>query len=204
MYRAPIPKTKLLSPYPAARFSGEVDRGRPPDRARRLARDGRVTTGAPSTPSAGSGCTGSSFEGADDAWLDVGLGRIKIGPVTTPWIGNGALFADGELFRLGGPSAARRTAIDERPDGCRFAIPGRGVLVRGEVGAPGKDFVGWVYSDPDGSEHNTVNCSIASMELTVERPGALRRIWSALTAPRTSSACARPTTASRSSRSRTR
>src|SRR5207244_1170059 len=45
MYRAPIPKTKLLSPYPAARFSGEVnvagrrlelDRG--PARGRRAAR----------------------------------------------------------------------------------------------------------------------------------------------------------------------
>src|SRR5205823_9220716 len=25
MYRAPVPRTKLLSPYPAARFSGEAD-----------------------------------------------------------------------------------------------------------------------------------------------------------------------------------
>ena len=34
-----------------------------------------------------------------------------------------------------------------------------------------KDFVGWVYADPDGPEHNTVNCSIADLELTVERDG---------------------------------
>src|SRR5919202_488533 len=72
---------------------------------------------------------------------------------------------------LGGPAAARRTEVDERPNGCRFAIPGAGVTVRGEVGAPKNNFVGWVYSDPDGSEHNTVNCSIAHMELTVERDG---------------------------------
>ena len=40
-----------------------------------------------------------------------------------------------------------------------------------DVAAPLKDFVGWLYSDPDGSEHHTVNCSIARMEITVEREG---------------------------------
>jgi hypothetical protein len=29
----------------------------------------------------------------------------------------------------------------------------------------------WVYADPNGPEHNTVNCSVADLELTVERPG---------------------------------
>ena len=31
--------------------------------------------------------------------------------------------------------------------------------------------VGWVYADPDGSEHNSLNCSIADMTLDVERDG---------------------------------
>jgi hypothetical protein len=43
--------------------------------------------------------------------------------------------------------------------------------VQGSVGAERKDFVGWVYADPDGSEHNTVNCSISDMTLSVSRPG---------------------------------
>jgi hypothetical protein len=43
--------------------------------------------------------------------------------------------------------------------------------VRGKVSAPAKDFVAWVYADPKGPEHNTLNCSMADMELTVERPG---------------------------------
>ena len=50
-------------------------------------------------------------------------------------------------------------------------MSGKGVKVRGRVGADRKDFVGWVYADPDGPEHNTVNCSIAEMTLTVERDG---------------------------------
>jgi hypothetical protein len=44
--------------------------------------------------------------------------------------------------------------------------------VRGRVSAPQKDFVAWVYADPAGPEHNTLNCSIADLELTVERDGA--------------------------------
>jgi hypothetical protein len=171
MYRAPIPRTKLLSPYPAARFSGEVTLG-----GRRLELDGwRGTTGhnwGAQHAERWIWMHGIAFEGRDDAWLDLGLGRIKLGPVVTPWTAAGALSLDGERIALGGLGAARRTEVEERPDGCRFAIPGAGVTLRGEVGAPKKDFVGWVYSDPDGSEHNTVNCSIAHMELTVEREGS--------------------------------
>jgi hypothetical protein len=39
------------------------------------------------------------------------------------------------------------------------------------VSSEQRNFVGWVYADPVGPEHNTVNCSISDMELTVERKG---------------------------------
>jgi hypothetical protein len=40
--------------------------------------------------------------------------------------------------------------------------------VEGSVSAPREAFVGWVYADPDGSEHHTVNCSAADVELVVD------------------------------------
>jgi hypothetical protein len=174
MYRAPIPRTKLLSPYPAATFGGHVTIGE-----RRLELDGwHGTTGhnwGAQHAERWIWMHGAAFDGADGTWIDLGLGRIKLGPVTTPWTAAGAVSIDGERHALGGPAAARRTQIDERPDGCRFTIPGSGLRLTGEVAAPKKDFVGWVYSDPDGGEHNTVNCSIARMELTIEREGQAQR-----------------------------
>jgi hypothetical protein len=39
------------------------------------------------------------------------------------------------------------------------------------VKAARKDQVGWVYADPGGGRHDTVNCSIATRRLVVHRQG---------------------------------
>jgi hypothetical protein len=166
MYRAPVPKTKLLTPYPGARFSGIVRAGE-----RELALDGW-----PGMVGHNWGTQhaerwiwlhGAAFDGAEDAWFDAAIGRIKLGLVTTPWIANGTLYLDGERHRLGGPEKARRTKVSESAARVDFSLPGSGMTVAGRVESERKNFVGWVYADPDGPEHNTVNCSIADMTLTV-------------------------------------
>jgi hypothetical protein len=165
MYRGTLPRTKLLSPVPAAKFDGS------------LAVDGREV------PVEGwRGMVGHNW-GAQHAerwiwlhgmsgsgdWLDVAIAKLKLGPITTPWVANGALALDGVRYRLGrqGP----KVEVRESPDRCEFALPGGPLRVRGTVTAAHKDIVGWVYADPDGSEHHTANCSIADMRLTVERRG---------------------------------
>jgi hypothetical protein len=166
MYRGPVPKTKLLSPYPDARFSGMVGAGE-----REVKVDGwRGMIGhnwGSQHAERWIWLHGVGFEGADDAWLDAALGRIKLGLVKTPWIANGTLYMDGERHRLGGPEKARSTRVTESPTRCDFLLPGGEVTVSGRVESDKKNFVGWVYADPDGPEHNTVNCSIADMALTV-------------------------------------
>jgi hypothetical protein len=162
MYRAPLPRTKLLSPAPAARFDG------------RLSVDGRVVEVDGWRGMVGHNWGAQHAErwiwlhGIDERgdWLDAAIGKVRLGPLTTPWIGNGALSVGGERLRLGG-----RARVSERPDRCELALAGRGVRVRGVVQAPAADFVGWIYADPDGSEHHTVNCSVADMTLSIERDG---------------------------------
>jgi hypothetical protein len=172
MYRAPLPRTKFLSPYPSARYSGRLTVA-----GREIALDGW-----PGMIGHNWGAEhaerwvwieGAGFvERAGDGYLDIAAGRIKIGPWTTPWVANGMLHLDGEAHRLGGLDRVRSTQIDDSPTQCGFALGGKGISVRGRVQADPSRFVAWVYADPDGSEHNTLNCSISDLELTVEREGA--------------------------------
>jgi hypothetical protein len=171
MYKAKLPRTKTLSPLPAASFEGQVTVG-----GREL-----DVTGWRGMVGHNWGAEhaerwiwmhGLGFDGAGEhTWIDAAIGRLKVGPVTTPWIGNGAISIDGERHALGGIERTRRTEVRESPERAEFVLPGKDLTVQGTVGAERKDFVGWVYADPDGSEHNTVNCSIADMTLSVSRPG---------------------------------
>jgi hypothetical protein len=170
MYSAPVPRTKTLSPHPSTTFSGSVTVD-----GREIAVDGwRGMVGhnwGAEHAERWIWTNGMGFDGHPDAYLDAAIGRIKLGRLTTPWIGNGVLFVDGALHRLGGPARARSTVVRETPQGAQLVLPGKGVKVSARVGAEAHRFVGWEYADPDGGGHEVVNCSIASMTLTVERDG---------------------------------
>ena len=166
MYSLPVPRTKTESPVPAAAFSGSVTV------------DGRTIQldGWPGMVGHNWGAEhaerwvwlhGIAFDGAGRDWIDAAIGKVRVGPVTTPWIGNGCLQVDGRAHRLGG----RVRTMRESPERCEFELRGKGVVVTGEVSAPRDRLVAWVYADPGGGDHNTVNCSIASMKLRVDRDG---------------------------------
>lgn len=169
MYNARLPRTKLLSPYPDARFSGLLTAGE-----RVLQLDGwRGMVGhnwGAQHAERWIWIHAAGFDELPDAWLDIALGRIKVGPFKTPWIANGVLSLGGVRHRLGGPGRILKTKVDEEPDRCKITVIGDELVIDAQVGAERKDFVGWVYADPDGSEHNTVNCSVADIDLTVGYP----------------------------------
>ncbi|WP_291413213.1 hypothetical protein [Actinophytocola sp.] len=168
MYKSPLPRTKPVSPHPVARFDGTVTVG-----GREIA-----LTGWPGMVGHNWGSQhaerwiwlhGMAFDGAgDDTWLDVTIGRLRLAGRTSPWIAAGAVSVAGERLALGGPG--RPTRVTESPDRLEFALAGRDVVVAGVASAPRERFVGWVYADPDGSEHHTVNCSIADLLVRVARP----------------------------------
>lgn len=169
MYRSRLPRTKLLSPHPGALFDGILELG--DERLELEAWPGMVGQNWGSEHAEtwiwihGAGLEG---RGSND-YLDLAAGRVRIGPLLTPWIANGQLALAGETFRLGGLGGLRATSIDAGPTGCRFTVPGTGVTVSGSVGAPAERFVAWLYSSPGGGTHNALNCSVADLRLTVER-----------------------------------
>jgi hypothetical protein len=170
LYSAPVPKTKFLAPFPDARFDGRLEIGE----------ESIELTGWPGMIGHNWGSEhaerwvwleGTGFGEAPGTYFDAGAARVKLGSRTSPWIPSGMLVLDGKPHRLGGLGAIRSARIEEHPTACSFQLPGKDILVHGRVTAPEKDFVGWVYADPKGPEHHTVNCSVADLELTIERPG---------------------------------
>jgi hypothetical protein len=169
LYGAPLPRTKLLSPHPDARFSGVVTVAR--ERIELDSWPGMIGHNWGAEHAQRWIWMHANELGGDGAFFDAGLGRIKVGPLTTPWIGNAVLALDGERHRLGGLDRIRSTKVDERPTACEFELAGKDVRVHGRVGSEPRNFIAWVYADPVGPEHNTVNCSISDLELEVERKG---------------------------------
>ena len=160
MYRAPLPRTKLESPLPSATFDGTLEAG---GRGRVEIAGWRGMAGhnwGAEHAATWIWLHGVAFEGEPDAWLDLSVGRVRVGPLLTPWIANGALHVRGERTRLGGPRPARVTAT---PEGCR--VETGDVVV--EARSPAGQTVAWPYADPGGGEHHSLNCSIAAVTVTV-------------------------------------
>lgn len=156
LYGAPVPRTKSVSLRPRLTFAGEV----------RV--DGRAIDLTGWTGMLGHNWGSEHAErwiwlrGAGPDWvLDAVLGRIRIGPVTTPWIANGMLERGGHRTRLGG--LGRPVRVNDREDGCRIRVSG----VDLEVEASPASLVGWTYSDPKGGHHDVVHSSVASMTVRV-------------------------------------
>jgi hypothetical protein len=171
MYRRPLPRTKPAALRPSAEFKGA------------LTVNGHVidVAGWPGLVAHNWGAEHAErwiqlhavgFDGHTHAtWLDATIGRIKIGPVTTPWIANGVLSIEGRRHRLGGIERARSTEVEDGYLGCSFSLPGKDIVVKGKVASDHARVVGWVYDDPAGHQHNVFNGSIGDMELTVQREG---------------------------------
>jgi hypothetical protein len=180
MYRAPLPRTKLTSPSPSARFSGTFAL---PD-GRTLQMDGwRGMVGhnwGSEHAERWIWLHGVDFAEDEDAWLDVALGRIKVAGRLTPWVANGAVGIAGERYRIGG-LGARGLRVEENTGGCKLSMPGpKGLRIEAQVEVPSASSAGWRYADPDGGEHEVANCSVARVELDVALPsgGGARKLTS--------------------------
>jgi hypothetical protein len=181
LYRAPLPRTKLTSPAPAASFDGTLELA---------GHEAIELRGWPGMVGHNWGSEHAerwiwlhalAFAGAPDAWLDIALGRVRVAGRMTPWLASGVLCLDGERRRIGG-LAARATQVTESADRCTLALRGaRRARLRASVEVPAASAAGWRYSDPDSerspvrADHDVVNCSVAAVELTLTTPGDATR-----------------------------
>jgi hypothetical protein len=166
MYRAPLPRTKLESPLPDAVFTGWVEAAG--ERVEVAGWRGMVGHNwGTEHAERWIWLHAVGFAEAPGAWLDVALGRVRVGGMVTPWVANGALSLDGARLRLGGLGRIRSTRVDERPGALEAVIGGAGATVRVSVDAPLDQTVAFEYA----GGHHALNCSIAQVRLRVERPG---------------------------------
>jgi hypothetical protein len=176
LYKAPLPRTKLTSPLPGARFEGTIEL---PDRTLQL--DGWQGMIGHNWGSEHAErwiwLHGIGFEEDPSAWLDVALGRVLVAGRLTPWVASGAASLDGRRVRLGG-LGARGLTVAESPTRCTLSLPGEGGLtVEAHVDTPPGTAAGWRYADPDGGEHDVVNCSVAALTLNVRPRGEAARTF---------------------------
>lgn len=170
MYRAPFPRTKVLSPWPDARVSGTLEVG---GRSYRF-------DGAPGQQSHlwGSGyadrwtwCHCNAFD-EEDAVLEALSARIRIGPVRLPPLTIFLLNFRGRLYRLNSLGSMVHNRSRSNLGRWEFEGKGENVAIRGEVAVDPRFMLGAGYTGPSGEKRWCHNSKVADIELRVALPGS--------------------------------
>ena len=168
LYRAPLPRTKLEAVVPDGQVTGTLEV------------DGRAVSVSGWRGTAGHNwgsehadswvwLHAAGFGAAPEAWLELVLARIRVGPARSPWTAMGALSLSGERIALGG--LGRRSTVDARPDGLVADVYAPGTRLRLSATLSEDDRVAVAYADPRGGTRTVTHAALASVELTMHRPG---------------------------------
>lgn len=111
------------------------------------------------------------FDGEPDTFLECGAGKLKFGPLWTPWM-SVIVLRDGDRehtfngvrqwMRNGGSFDWYRLELDGTQAGVR---------IRGSIEAQREDFVGLPYWNPPGGIRTCLNSKLARAEFVVEEAG---------------------------------
>jgi hypothetical protein len=170
MYTAGLPRFKILTPYPAERFSGT------------LSVDGRewVVQGWPGMQGHNWGRAHSeryawahccALEGAPESWFEGFSAKIRLGPLTTPFLTLVSLHHEGKTWT---PQSfgSFLSPVEVGYTHWRFRAPGSGFVLSGEVAVAVDRMVGLVYENPTGEASCCLNSKLARCVVRLERPGA--------------------------------
>jgi len=171
LYRAPIPRAKLLVGRPLARFTGSVT----VDGAA-VAIDDWVGSqnhnwGSRHTDRYAWGQV-AGFDDAPDAFLECSTARLKLGPLWTPAMSPVVLRLGEETLRWNGLGRALRARGRYAPYDWRIETSGPDGELAIAISAPATDFVALRYDNPPGGAKVCLNSKIARCEVTLARAGA--------------------------------
>lgn len=109
----------------------------------------------------------AGFDGEPRSFLEIGTGRLKVGPLWTPRFTPIVLRHRGREHALNAPLRAARAEGDSTYFTYRFASEDAHVRLEGTLRAEREDFVGLAYRNPPGGVKHCLNTKIASCELTI-------------------------------------
>ena len=168
LYRSPLPRTKLESTVPDGQVTGLLEVG-----DREVSVSGwRGTVGhnwGSEHADSWVWLHAEGFGGAPEAWLELVLARIRVGPARSPWTAMGALGLGGERIVLGG--LGRRPQVSAGSGLLTASIPAPAARLRLAVAAEADATVAVPYTDPRGGSRTVSHAALAKVELTLYRPG---------------------------------
>ena len=168
LYRAPVPRTKLEATVPDGDVTGTLQL-----RSREVTVSGwRGTVGhnwGSEHADSWVWLHAAGFGNAPEAWLELVLARIRVGAARSPWTAMGALGLGGERIVLGG--LGRRPRVAAGPSRLTASVPSPQARLQLVVTTDDDDPVAVTYADPRGGTRAVRHAALASVELTVRRPG---------------------------------
>jgi hypothetical protein len=179
MYSGPFPRTKTLTPVPDTRLAGffELEGERWNVDGWAAAQGHNWGTGH-AHAYAWTHCNAFRPEPGSApcsrVWLEAISGRVRLGPLLTPWLTCAAICVDDTLYRFDGVRAllSRGLAVDAR--GYAFELEQGGARLRARIHASPEQIAGLRYEDPDRRTLACLNSKLASAEVSLSTGG---RTW---------------------------
>jgi hypothetical protein len=168
LYRAPLPRTKLEAVVPDGEVTGTLEIG-----GREVTVDGWRGTAGHNWGSEHADSWvwlhAADFGAAPQAWLELVLARIRVGPARSPWTAMGALSLGGDRIVLGG--LGRRPLVDAGPGRLTASIGSPRARLLLSVTTDDASPVAVTYADPRGGTRTVRHAALAGVTLTLRRPG---------------------------------
>jgi len=172
MYDGPLPRSKLVTPYPDLRFDGVVQ----VDDVRWEIGGWRGMQGhnwgrSHAARYAWAHC--NAFEDAPaGTWLEGFTGQIRIGPLLTPKVTMVGLSLGGSRVRFDDLVGTLRREGSIAYYRWTFRAEQSGHRIEGEARAEHRDLAGLRYENPSGAASSCLNSKLATMEVRYRAPAA--------------------------------